>query len=85
MKGHEVDLKYLDNVTQADIDYYDVFHLHTGGFSDLIRDRCVPYIFTTHDVHPWVNGKMSWFYQVNNESIKNSLFTLIPCEHLIPY
>ena len=33
MKGHEVELKYLDNITQADIDYYDVFHLHTGGFS----------------------------------------------------
>lgn len=85
MKGHEVELKYLDNITQADLDYYDVFHLHTGGFSDLIKDRCVPYIFTTHDVHPWVNGKDSWFYQVNNESIKNSLFSLIPCNHLIPY
>ncbi len=85
MKGHEVELKYLDNITQADLDYYDVFHLHTGGFSDLIRDRCIPYIFTTHDVHPWVNGKDSWFYQVNNESIKNSLFSLIPCNNLIPY
>ncbi len=84
-RGHEVALKWLDDINQTDLDYYDVFHLHTGGFSDLIRDRCVPYIFTTHDVHPWVNGKNSWFYQVNNESIKNSLFSLIPCDHLIPY
>ena len=83
--GHNVELKWLDDITQADLDHYDIFHVHTGGFSDLVKDRCIPYIFTTHDVHPWINGKDSWYYQVNNESIKNSLFSLIPCDHLIPY
>ena len=83
--GHDVSLKWLDDITQADLDEYDVFHVHTGGFADLVEDRCIPYIFTTHDVHPWINGKESWYYQVNNKSIKNSLFSLIPCDHLISY
>ena len=83
--GHEVSLKWLDDITQTDLDYYDVFHVHTGGFSNLVKDRCIPYIFTTHDVHPMIHGKNSWYYNVNNESITNSLFSLIPCDHMISY
>ena len=83
--GHNVSLKWLDDITQADIEEYDIFHVHTGGFNDIVRDRRIPYIFTTHDVHPWINGKDSWYYKVNDESIKNSLFSMIPCNHLIPY
>ena len=85
MRGHEIGLKWLDDITQADIEYYDVFHNHTGGFHKYLEERCLPYIFTTHDVHPKVHGKESWWYNINNETIKNSIFSLIPCDHMIPF
>ena len=84
-RGHDVELKWLDDVNQNDLEEYDVFHNHTGGFFDLIHDRCVPYIFTMHDTFAKINGKGSWFYNTNNETIKNSLFTLIPTNDMFDW
>lgn len=84
-RGHEVELKWLDDITQSDLEKYDVFHNHTGGFHDLLRDRCIPYIFTMHDAFVKIHGKTSHYYMTNNETIKNSLFSLIPTEDMIDY
>jgi len=84
-RGHEVSLKWLDDVTQNDLEKYDVFHNHTGGFYDLLKDRCIPYIFTMHDAFVKIHGKNSHYYMTNNETIKNSLFSLIPTEDMIDY
>ena len=84
-RGHEVSLKWLDDITQNDLEKYDVFHNHTGGFWDLLRDRCIPYIFTMHDAFVKIHGKDSHFYMTNNETIKHSLFSLIPTEDMIDY
>ena len=81
-RGHEVTLKWLDDVNQNDLEEFDVFHNHTGGFFDLVKDRCIPYIFTMHDTFAKLNGKDSWFYNSNVETIKNSLFTLIPTDDM---
>ena len=82
-RGHDVALKWLDDINQNDLEEYDVFHNHTGGFFDLTHDRCIPYIFTMHDTFAKINGKGSWFHNTNNETIKNSLFTLIPTNDMI--
>ena len=84
-RGHEVNLKWLDDITQNDLEKYDVFHNHTGGFWNLLRDRCIPYIFTMHDAFVKIHGKDSHFYMTNNETIKNSLFSLIPTEDMIDF
>jgi autotransporter strand-loop-strand O-heptosyltransferase len=84
-RGHEVSLKWLDDITQNDLEKYDVFHNHTGGFWNLLRDRCIPYIFTMHDAFVKIHGKDSHFYMTNNETIKNSLFSLIPSEDMIDF
>ena len=84
-RGHEVSLKWLDDITQSDLEKYDVFHNHTGGFWNLLRDRCIPYIFTMHDAFVKIHGKNSHYYMTNNETIKNSLFSLIPTEDMIDF
>ena len=84
-RGHDVNLKWLDEINQNDLEEYDVFHNHTGGFFDLTKDRCVPYVFTMHDTFAKINGKDTWFYNTNNETIKNSLFTLIPTDDMIDW
>ena len=81
-RGHDVKLKWLDDVNQNDLEEYDVFHNHTGGFYDLVKDRCIPYVFTMHDTFAKLNGKNSWFYNTNVETIRNSLFTLIPTDQM---
>ena len=84
-RGHEVKLKWLDDVTQNDLEEYDVFHNHTGGFYDLVKDRCIPYIFTMHDAFAKIHGKSSHYYMTNNETIRHSLFSLIPTEDMIDW
>jgi len=84
-RGHEVSLKWLDDITQSDLEKYDVFHNHTGGFWNLLKDRCIPYIFTMHDAFVKIHGKDSHYYMTNNETIKHSLFSLIPTEDQIDF
>lgn len=82
--GHEVDIVFADDVNPND---YDMVHLHVsrqavesdhldGGFID----RGVPYVFTMHDVHSFLNGRGSDSFSQNEEAIKGSLFSTVGCK-----
>ena len=83
--GHEVDILFADDIKPNE---YDLVHLHVarqalqsdhleeGGFIN----RGVPYIFTMHDVHSFLNGRGSDSFSHNEAAIKGSLFSTVGCK-----
>jgi autotransporter strand-loop-strand O-heptosyltransferase len=84
-RGHEVELKHIDEITYEDMKYYDVIHNHIGGFHEILEQRNMPYVYTMHDSWAKIHGKGSFGHNINNKVIKNSLFTLVPAKNLVDY
>tara|TARA_R100000152_G_C6781847_1_gene217332 strand:+ start:3823 stop:8139 length:4317 start_codon:yes stop_codon:yes gene_type:complete len=77
-RNHIMDFKFLRDVTQRDIEYYDVIHIHSGNFGKDMYDRNIPYIFTLHDTWAKANGRDNHYYKENINCIDKSLFSMIP-------
>lgn len=80
--GHEVDVKYLNEVSPNE---YDFVHIHVANLCIEAAKRGIPYIYSTHDHHSYYYGKHSWNYNQQLEAIKGSIFSLAPAEYVVDY
>lgn len=80
--GHEVDVKYLNEVNPSD---YDFIHIHVANLCIEAAKRGIPYVYSTHDHHSYYYGKDSWNYRQQLEAIKGSIFSLAPAEYVVDY
>ena len=80
--GHEVDVKYLNEVQP---NQYDIVHIHVANLCIEAAKRGLKYIYSTHDHHSYFYGKDSWNYQQQLEAIKGSVFSIAPAEYVVDY
>lgn len=80
--GHEVDIKYLNEVKPED---YDFIHIHVANLCIEAAKRGIPYVYSTHDHHSYHYGKNSWNYRQQLDAIKGSIFSLAPAEYVVDY
>jgi autotransporter strand-loop-strand O-heptosyltransferase len=78
--GHNVDIKYLDDIREGE---YDIVHVHMANLALELRDRGIPYIFSMHDHHVVWFGKDSECYKKNLEAIEGSLISFVHAKFLI--
>lgn len=81
-RGHNVQTKWLGNITQNDIEHNDIIHCHTVNFYKQLKEKNIPYIFTIHDVHPFKPGYENLKEELK-EVIQNSLITTCPSKKLV--
>jgi len=80
--GHEVDVKYLNEVQP---NQYDIVHIHVANLCIEAAKRGLKYIYSTHDHHSYFYGKDSWNYRQQLEAIKGSVFSIAPAEYVVDY
>tara|TARA_B110000495_G_scaffold102092_1_gene88207 strand:+ start:1104 stop:2060 length:957 start_codon:yes stop_codon:yes gene_type:complete len=80
--GHEVDLKWSNEVQPGD---YDIVMVHVANLALELADRGVPYVFQHHDHHAYHYGKDSAVYKQNLEAMERSVISLVPARYLVDY
>ena len=80
-RGHQVDILHLDEVDSS----YDVVHIHMANLAIQAKNDGIPYIFTCHDHHAYIQGKTSSVYKENLEAIKGAKLSIVPAQYLIEY
>ena len=80
--GHEVDIKYANEINPGD---YDIVHVHMANLANFLHERNVPYIYQLHDHHAHYYGKNSFVFNENLKAIENSQVSLMPGRFLVPY
>ncbi len=80
--GHEVDLKWSNEVKKGD---YDIVMVHVANLAIELANRNIPYIFQHHDHHAYHYGKDSKVYKENLEAMERSVISLVPARYLVDY
>lgn len=80
--GHEVDIKYANEIKPGE---YDIVHVHMSNLCHFLHERNIPYIYQLHDHHAFYYGKDSFVFQDNLKAIENSQVSLMPGRFLVPY
>lgn len=80
--GHQVDIKYLNEIEAGQ---YDFVHVHMGNLALECDRRGIPYVFSLHDHHTEHYGKDSYCFKHNLEGMKKSIFSITHAEHLLDY
>lgn len=80
--GHEVDIKYLDEIREGE---YDIVHVHMANLAIELRNKGIPYIFSMHDHHVVWWGKDSDCYKKNLEAIEGSALSFLHAKFLIDF
>lgn len=80
--GHEVDLKWANEVHPGE---YDMVMVHVANLALQLADRGIPYVFQHHDHHAYHYGKDSGVYKENQEAMRRSVFSLVPARYLVDY
>jgi glycosyltransferase involved in cell wall biosynthesis len=80
--GHEVDIKWLNDVKP---NQYDIVHLHVANLCIEAKKRGIEYVYHTHDHHSYHFGKNSFNYKQQLEAIKGSVFSICPAEYVVDY
>lgn len=80
--GHEVDIKYLNEVQP---NQYDIVHIHVANLCIEAKKRGIEYIYSTHDHHSFFYGKNSWNYKQQLEAMKGSVFSIAPAEYVVDF
>lgn len=80
--GHEVDIKWADEIQPGE---YDVVMVHVANLALFLAERGIPYIFQHHDHHAYHYGKDSETYKINKEAMEKSLCSLVPARYLVDY
>ena len=60
--GHVVDIPYINEVEK---DMYDLVHVHVWNHALEMYEKGIPYVFTCHDHHLYLNGKNTKMYHDN--------------------
>lgn len=79
--GYDSHITYLDDVPSDS----DVVHIHVANLALMARDRGIPYYFTLHDHHAYLNGKDSIVYKENLEAMKYAIKSFVPAKYLVDY
>lgn len=80
--GHEVDIKWLNDVKP---NQYDIVHISVANLCIEAKKRGIEYVYTTHDHHSYHFGKNSFNYKQQLEAMKGSIFSLAPAEYVVDY
>lgn len=80
--GHEVDLKFVNEVEPGQ---YDIVHAHMANLCHMLKAKGIPYIYSLHDHHAYYYGKDSFVYKENLKAINNSLAGLLPGRFLVDW
>jgi len=80
--GHEVDIKYANEIHPGE---YDIVMVHVANLALFLAERGIPYIFQHHDHHAFHYGKESSVYRENLEAMEKSIFSLVPARYLVDY
>lgn len=80
--GHEVNIKYLNEVNKGD---YDIVHIHVANLCIEAKKRGIPYIYSNHDHTSVHYGRGSWLYNAQLEAIKGSTFSICHGESVIDF
>jgi len=80
--GHDVDIKWANEVNQGD---YDIVMVHVANLALELANRGIPYIFQHHDHHAYHYGKDSDVYKQNKKAMEKSLCSLVPARYLVDY
>lgn len=79
--GHDSHITYLDDVPSD----ADIVHIHVANLALLAHKRGIPYYFTLHDHHAYLNGKDSHTYKENLEAMKYAIKAFVPAKYLVEY
>jgi len=79
--GHDSHITYLDDVPPD----ADIVHIHVANLALLAKERGIPYYFTLHDHHAFLNGKDSFVYQQNLLAMKHAIKSFVPAKYLVNY
>ena len=80
--GHEVSIKYINEINQND---FDIVHVHMWNHAIEMYEKKIPYVFTCHDHHTFIHGKDSDVYRNNLKAMKNSKLSIVPAKYLVEY
>ena len=80
--GHQVDLKWINEVKPGE---YDLVMVHVANLALELASKGIPYIFQHHDHHAFHYGKNSDVYKQNREAMEKSIFSLVPARYLVEY
>jgi autotransporter strand-loop-strand O-heptosyltransferase len=79
--GHDSHILYLDDVPLN----ADIVHIHVANLALMAKDREIPYYFTCHDHHTYLNGKNSFVYEENLAAMEGAIKAFVPAKYLIKY
>lgn len=71
--GHEVDIKWADEVKEGE---YDIVMVHVANLALNLASKGIPYTFQHHDHHAYHHGKDSYVYGLNREAMEKSTFSI---------
>ena len=80
--GHEVSIPYINEIKK---DMYDIVHVHVWNHALEMYEKGIPYVFTCHDHHLYLNGKNTKIYQDNLLAMKLAEVAIVPAKYLIEY
>ena len=83
-RGHQCDILHLDDVHPIQ-DEYDIIHIHMANLAIAAFEENIPYIFTCHDHHAYIQGKSSPVYKENLEALKKAKLGIVPAQYLVDY
>jgi autotransporter strand-loop-strand O-heptosyltransferase len=79
--GHDSHITYLDDIPSD----ADIVHIHVANLALMAKERGIPYYFTMHDHHSYLNGKDSFTYKENLEAMKGAIRSFVPAKYLVEY
>lgn len=80
--GHEVDIKYLNEIRTGE---YDIVHVHMANLALELKAKDIPYVFSMHDHHAYLWGKESECFKKNLEAIEGSTLSFVHAPFLVGY
>lgn len=79
--GHDSHIAYLELVPKD----ADVVHIHVANLAILAQEWGIPYYYTCHDHHAYLNGKRSFVYDENMRAMKGAIKSFVPAKYLVDY
>ena len=80
--GHVVDIPYINEVEK---DMYDLVHVHVWNHALEMYEKGIPYVFTCHDHHLYLNGKNTKMYHDNLLAMQLAEVAFVPAKYLVEY
>lgn len=80
--GHQVDIPYINEIEKG---VYDIVHVHAWNHALELYEKGIPYIFTCHDHHLYLNGKDNKMYRDNLLAMRLAEVAIVPAKYLIEY